>query len=84
MNHKESAMGSYIGWHGWGMGLGWLIIVLVVIIIIYILTPVRGERRSAKEILDLRYAKGEIDTKEYHERLKTLEDSDIDNYEKGG
>jgi len=31
-----------------------------------------GRRSTAREILDERYARGEIDTTEYHERLREL------------
>lgn len=65
------------GTHGWGMGVGGLLSLLLIVAIVYLLL---GNRRadgaSPKEILDQRYARGEIDTKEYHERLKALQESE--------
>ena len=62
--------------HGWGMGFGmWLIPVLLVIVIIYFLKETnKGEEKhsSAQDILDKRYANGEIDTKEYKEKSDAL------------
>lgn len=58
------------GMHGWAMALGWLIPVGLIAIFFYL---ANGRKTySVKEILDRRYAKGEIDTKEYRERLKEL------------
>jgi putative membrane protein len=34
----------------------------------------RGERSQARQILDDRFAKGELNAEEYRERLKVLED----------
>jgi len=62
------------GLHGFGMGFGfWLIILLVLFFIFYQLKEKNNKKRSsAKEILDKRYAKGELDTDEYHERLNEI------------
>ncbi|TFD79175.1 SHOCT domain-containing protein [Cryobacterium fucosi] len=38
------------------------------------IAPARGERSQARQILDDRFAKGELDTTEYRERLKLLEE----------
>ena len=66
---------DYIG-HGWGMGFGmWLIPILLVIIVIYFLKQnSKGEEKypSAQDILDKRYANGEIDTEEYEEKSDAL------------
>lgn len=62
------------GMHGWGMGFFWLISIGVLLAFAYIFNGKKGP--SAKEILDRRYAKGEIDTKEYRERLKELGSKD--------
>lgn len=61
--------------YGFGMGFGWLIPILLIVGVIYFLkdNEKRDKPLSAKEILDRRYAKGEIDTDEYHEKLKELE-----------
>lgn len=79
-------MGSYYGWHGWGMGFSWLILLGIVIVAVYFFKDERHRSMSAKEILDKRYAKGEIDSDEYLERLKTLERSEKEEMkqEKGG
>jgi putative membrane protein len=58
------------GMHGWGMIFGWLIPVGLIVLFVYALNIKRNS--SPKEILDRRYARGEIDTKEYRERLKEL------------
>lgn len=58
------------GMHGWGMAFGWLIPVGFLVVFFYLL---KGKQTpSAKDILDHRYAKGEIDTNEYRERLREL------------
>jgi putative membrane protein len=75
------------GWRhmdGWGMGgWGWLwgallLIGIIVLIVLAVLVLTRGttsgggRRSRAREILDERYARGELDTEEYHERLREL------------
>lgn len=60
----------YYGMHGWGMVFGWLVPIIAVLLFFYFYKA--RQSPSAKEILDCRYAKGEIDTKEYRERLKEL------------
>ncbi len=66
---------DYVG-HGWGMGFGmWLIPILLVIIVIYLLkenNKDKGKTSSAQDILDKRYANGEIDTQEYEEKSDAL------------
>ena len=74
-------------WYGWGWGGGMLfgplfmiagpvlLIVLVVLLIRWLSgnrdTP-RDRTRTAREILDERFAKGEIQREEYEERRRTL------------
>ncbi|MGC1214809.1 MAG: SHOCT domain-containing protein [Micromonospora sp.] len=69
----------YNGWY-WPMAammFGWLILILVVIAAVW-LAANRGRRQSpdrhehARRILGERYARGEMDTEEYHRRLDTL------------
>jgi putative membrane protein len=75
---------------GWGMGWMWLvwlssiaIIVLVVVLVARVVppggsgdAPRPGDRRSrAQEILDERYARGELTDDEYQEHLRNLRDS---------
>ncbi|MCO4844539.1 MAG: SHOCT domain-containing protein [Sulfurovum sp.] len=66
---------DYVG-DGWGMGFGmWFVPILLVIIVIYFLKEnTKGEEKhsSAQDILDRRYANGEIDTEEYEERSDAL------------
>jgi len=61
-------MGGY-GLHS-GMTFVWVVPILIVIAFIFYFNNKRDS--SAKDILDERYAKGEIDTQEYAERLKKL------------
>ncbi len=73
------------GWQGMGyMGWGWLFLVLVVVGILLLVVALvrgwsggRGVPRTtgpsrAREVLDQRYARGEIDTEEYQDRLQQL------------
>lgn len=75
------------GW-GYGMGAGmwlsWVVLVLVVGIVVYLVVRASGSeaghprtggparRPTAFEILADRYARGEIGTEEYEERLSHL------------
>lgn len=72
-------MGSYYGWHGSGMGFGWLILLVIVVAVFYFLKTDKQENISAKDILDKRYANGEIGTEEYLDKLKILEQSKKEN-----
>jgi len=71
-------MDYYTG-HGWGMGFGmWLIPILFVLIVIYFLkenNKDKGKTSSAQDILDKRYANGEIDTQEYEEKSDALKEN---------
>jgi len=61
--------------NGFGMGLGWFIPLLVIVGFVYFFNENKRNNKddlSAKEILDMRFAKGEIDKEEYEERLKAL------------
>lgn len=73
---------------GWGMGWGamflgplfmiaWLALLVAVIVLVLRWMGVgrigeRGAFRTPREILDARYARGEIDDDEYEKRRKTL------------
>ncbi len=68
--------------HGWGfgMGLGWIITLLLIVVLVYFfINGSKKEGLSAKEILDRRYANGEIDEQEYERKRDLLE-----NKERGG
>lgn len=62
--------------HGWGMGFGmWFTLILFVLIVFYFLkesTKSQEKGFSAQDILDKRYANGEIDTEEYQEKSNRL------------
>jgi putative membrane protein len=66
---------DFIG-HGYGMGFGmWFIPILLVLIVIYFLkenSKGQGDNPSAQDILDRRYANGEIDTEEYQRMSDAL------------
>ncbi len=67
--------------HGWGfgMGLGWLIPLLLIGVLLYYINSSKSNKNeglSAKELLDKRYAKGEIDEQEYKRRKSLLEDKE--------
>lgn len=62
--------------HGWGMGFGiWFTFIFFGIIIFYFLKEAnKGDKShpTAQDILDKRYANGEIDTQEYEEKSNAL------------
>lgn len=60
------------GMSGFGMGLGWLIPLLFIIALIYFINGNKKEELSAKDILDKRYANGEIDEQEYKTKSEAL------------
>lgn len=76
-------MGDMGGW--WGMGLGWVFMVLVWGLIIlgivalakWLMTQSSGEKslrgKTALEILQERYARGEIGGEEYEQKKRDLE-----------
>lgn len=61
--------------HSIGMIAGWLIPILFIVGVVYFFrnSNKKDNSLSAKEILTLRYAKGEIEKKEYEEKLKEIE-----------
>lgn len=75
--------GGWMPWGGGGMWFGPLLMVAVpVLAIIFVVwlvraiggggSPILEQRISAREILDGRFARGEIDKEEYEDRRKTL------------
>jgi len=71
------------GWHdgGWGifwMILSWGVIVTLVWAALRAFAPDSDRRvppRDPKDVLADRFAKGEIDADEYHERLRVLDET---------
>lgn len=69
-----------MGGYGWGMGFGWVFVVLfwvlVIVGIVAIVTWLSGGGRRANtalQILQERYARGEIDQQEYQQKRQDLE-----------
>ncbi len=66
---------------GWGMGLGSVVFLALIVIGIVLLVrqrptgDARGEERRARQILDERFVRGEIDEEEYQQRRRVLEGS---------
>ena len=69
---------TYPGFGGWWMGIGmilwWALVVLVIIALVrWIGGPTDRERgKSAREILEERYARGEIKKGEFEEKRRDL------------
>lgn len=67
-----------MGWGGLGMGLGMILVLVLSILLIVLLVRLfarNGEARrepTALEILEARYARGEIDRDEYLKRRADL------------
>ena len=63
---------------GWGMGCGWLLGLIILILFIWLIIRVVGTGgraagsggKSALDILKERYARGEIDKKEYEDKKR--------------
>ena len=78
--------GDHMSGSGWGWGGGWMWIwgaimmaVLVAAVIVGLLWAVRSARsraggsdNRARQILDERFARGELDTEEYNSRVREL------------
>lgn len=81
-------MGSFGDWgpgFGWGMGFGWVFMILfwaliilgIIAIVKWLMRTTDGTAspppKSARQILDERYARGEIDQEEYAQKRRDLE-----------
>ena len=68
------------GGHGWGMSWWWIIGLFIVVAIVWMVVKAMNKNKSANQIseksaLDIlkkRYARGEIDKKEFDERKNDL------------
>lgn len=62
---------------GYGGGFMWLIWIVLILVVLWavrgVLPGTEARRRSPRELLDERYARGEIDEEEYHKRRTTLD-----------
>lgn len=57
---------------GFGMGFGWLIPLLFVLVLFYFFNNNKNDKESAQDILDKRFANGEIDEEEYKQKKEHL------------
>ena len=71
--------GGGMGWAGWlGMGLFWLVLLAVIVLLVVRLLPGSGPGAGAprpdspEEILDRRFAQGEIDLETYQKQRAAL------------
>lgn len=73
-----------MGNFGWGLGFGWIfmvifwgLIVLGVVALVRWLATSPGDRdgKTALDILEQRYARGELERKEYEQKRKDLQKS---------
>jgi len=64
-------MHEFGGW-GYGMGFGWIIPVLFIFAIFYFINNNSNNKESALDILDKKYANGEIDEEEYKQKKELL------------
>lgn len=63
----------------WGMGFGWIIGLIVLVVMIWFITKALKQNnnqfqpdKSALDILEERYARGEINKEEFEEKKKSL------------
>lgn len=62
---------GFFGMHG-GMGFFWLVPLLVIFALVYMVNGNKRDDLSARDILDKRYASGEIDEEEYKQKRDEL------------
>jgi putative membrane protein len=68
-------------WHGFGGGVMWIFWILLVVVILLAVKTAAGsgtnsadKQKSALDILQERYAKGEIEREEFEQKRKDLSD----------
>ena len=71
-----NGFGSGFGIPGLGMILVWVLIIVAVVVLVRAAASggSRGGGKSAREFLDERFARGEIDPQEYEERRRLLDE----------
>lgn len=80
----DTGWGGHMDGWGWGglMMLGWWLLVAGAVVAAFRFGAFgripRSERRGAREILDERFARGEIDRDEYRERVEVLEEATLE------
>jgi len=57
---------------GFGMGLSWLVPLFLIFGLFYMINNTREKEESAEDILDKKYANGEINEEEYKQRKANL------------
>jgi putative membrane protein len=74
--HERMMDGGGAGWWVWGVPMMVLMLGIVALVVWLILRSSHmsagGHSSSAREILSERFARGEIDADEYHDRLSKL------------
>ena len=60
--------------HGFGMVVWWLIPLLIIGLLFYLFQNKNNNKPSAQDILDRRYAKGEIDEEEYRKKSQDIQE----------
>jgi putative membrane protein len=81
---RHNVMGDMGGWWGWGMGFGWISMILFWALVVFAIVaivrwlmpqPLGGAShrdRTPLEVLQERYARGEIDREEYEQKRQDL------------
>lgn len=64
--------GHMYGFFGGFMWLFWLVVIIAIIWVIKVIGRPAGTRKRALELLDDRYARGEIERDEYEQKRKDL------------
>ncbi|MDX1809697.1 MAG: SHOCT domain-containing protein [Sulfurospirillaceae bacterium] len=78
-NDEEGMIGYWMMKGGIGMGFSWVVLILIGVVVYYMFNKKNNQDEndkhapSARDILDQRFANGEIDKKEYEEKKEILE-----------
>lgn len=60
--------------HGFGMVVWWLIPLLIIGLLFYLFQNKNNNKSSAQDLLDRRYANGEIDEEEYRKKSQDIQE----------